>query len=356
MVDWISTSKGTGFIESSTFIKSLGGNAANVAIALSRLGTISQVLAKVGDDIQGKYLLEVLKNESVEVEKVIIDSEKPTAQCYVFTANDDDNTFLNWPPGNAAQMLASNEISDNTIGNIDIIHATGISLTSEPRRSAILKTLQIAREENVAVSFDAGFPTGEGEEAKDSVKEAMGLADIIKLNLLELIYWNKQISPENDSITRDISLLYESPPSSGFESDGNSCMKHIPEELLVQLAKTIFDRYEPKLLTVTLAAEGSFVLTKDDHINVPVYKVDTVAGVGAGDAYIAGLIHKLMEDSKEEKFVDYLDRLNVDQLISSTSYASAVGALATRSLSAWESLPGDKEVQDLLNTYKSKSK
>lgn len=347
VVDWISTSKGSGYIESSTFVKSLGGNSSNVAIGLRRLGTQSQILAKIGADIQGKYLVSVLEAERVCTEKVIVDSNNPTAQCYVFTSNDDDNTFLNWL-GNAAQMLCSDEIQSDTINGVDIVHATGISLTSEPRRSAVLKTLKFAKEHNIAISFDAGFPTGEGEEAKDSVKTAMNCADIIKLNLLELLYWNKQTDPCNNDIPNDITSLYENPPSSGYEASTNNYKLEISKDLLTKLASNLYKKYSPQVLLVTLAAKGSFVFTNSNVLILPALKVDSVAGVGAGDAYMAGFIHKLVSESKNNSVLETLKNLDAHGLESIGSFASAVGALSTRSLSAHEALPTYSEVEKLV--------
>ena len=79
VIDWIATTKGNGFIESSTFMKSLGGNAANVSIGLSRLGTRSSIVAKVGPDIQGKYLLKVLADEKPAITREVIGASQPPA-------------------------------------------------------------------------------------------------------------------------------------------------------------------------------------------------------------------------------------------------------------------------------------
>lgn len=349
VIDWISTSKGSGFIESSTYIKSLGGNSSNVAIGLRRLGTPSQILAKIGPDIQGKYLLSVLENEKVNTEKIIVDENTPTAQCYVFTSKDDDNTFLNWPPVNAAQKLCSSEVSLETVKGVDVVHATGISLTSEPRRSAVLKVMQHAKDTGVANSFDAGFPTGEGEEAKDSVKKAMSLADIIKLNLLELIYWNKQSNLAKDEIPTELTSLYENPPSSGFESAEKNGDHKISNELLTKLATNIYNKYKPSVLIVTLASDGCFVFSKNIQLFLPAYPVDCVAGVGAGDAFMAGFIHKLAIDAREKSVLNFLVELDSNSLKTVAQYASAVGALSTRSMSAHEALPTFEEVQKLVS-------
>lgn len=349
VVDWISTTRGKGFIESNTYIKSLGGNAANVAIGLSRLGSKSKLMAKTGNDVQSRYLLKVLEEEGVNTEHIITDAAYPTAQCYVFTTIDDDNTFLNWPAGNAAQHLKSEEITEDLIDGIDLIHATGISLTSEPRRAAVLKALEMCSERNKVVSFDAGFPTGEGEEARECVKRALELADIIKVNMLELIYWNKQINPElAASVPDEITRLYDNPPSSGHEETSARESVKIPTRLLDELTATLYKKYKPSVLLVTLAEKGSFLFNESEHIMIEPFKVKTVAGVGAGDAYMAGFLHHLSETRKEADLKKYLRTITGEQLKTTGVFASAVGALTTRSISAHESLPSQKEVEALV--------
>lgn len=349
VVDWISTTRGAGFIEAESFIKSLGGNAANVAIGLSRLGSRSSLLAKVGNDVQGKYLLKVLSDERVDVENVITDSNYPTAQCYVFTTVDDDNTFLNWPSGNAAQRLTEDEISDQVLQGKDLIHATGISLTSDPRRSAVIKALTKAAQQDIVISFDAGFPTGEGKEAKESVKRAMNLADIIKVNLLELIYWNRQINPEKsfETVPEEITNLYDNPPSSGHEACAARSLDQLPLSVIDELAASLFQRFEPSVLIVTLAERGSLLKTSKESRSIDVFPVDTVAGVGAGDAYMAGFLHNILESSREASLKEHVSNLKGATLAEAGKFGSAAGALTTRSISAHASLPTSMEVQKL---------
>ena len=60
-----------------------GGNAANTAVQLSRLGIKSRLISKVGNDLNGKILMDELKSEQVnidgvEVEKITIDEENNT--------------------------------------------------------------------------------------------------------------------------------------------------------------------------------------------------------------------------------------------------------------------------------------
>jgi len=349
VVDWISTSKGGGFIESNTFVKSLGGNASNVAIAISRLGTRSRILAKVGNDIHGKYLTHVLAENGVDTSGVLIDERVPTAQCFVFTTLDDDNTFLNWPPGNAAQQLTVGDITDDRFADASCIHTTGISLVHDPRRTAVIDTLQRAKKKNILVSFDAGFPTGEGKGSIDALETAISIADVVKVNLLELFFWARHIGAEIKDTDLDFISAYEHPPSSGLESKASAATPDISQKRIGDLAKALFNAFNPKILLVTMAHHGSLVMSKQHESWGTAYSVDTVSGVGAGDAFTAGFLHSLIQCCGTKNIPAALDKISKDKLIRCNNFASAVGALCTTHVSAYQGLPTVAEVESLMS-------
>jgi fructokinase len=189
VVDWIAVKKSAVWDEPDTFLRSAGGNAANVARALSRLGTDARLVAKVGDDLHASYLFSGLAQAGIDTTFVSRTSAFATAQCYVLTDEYDENLFFNWPKPNACHQLTLDDLSDQLFEGAVALHATGISLTMEPRSSAVIEAMRRARKANLLVSFDAGFPTGEGAIARGKALEAMALAHVIKVNLPELFYW-----------------------------------------------------------------------------------------------------------------------------------------------------------------------
>src|SRR5262249_28452964 len=160
-----------------------GGNACNVAIGLARLGSKVRLLGKLGRDVDGRYLSQVLAGEGVDISKGIIDSAVHTAQCYCLTGLDGEHKFYKWPIPHAAQMLSPEEIVESQLDGAEILHATGISLTLDPRRLAVQKAVELACARNMIVCFDASFPTGEDDEARRSMDRVMSAAHILKMNL-----------------------------------------------------------------------------------------------------------------------------------------------------------------------------
>ena len=71
-----------------------GGCAANVAIALSKIGLPPAIIGKVGDDSLGNYLINTLKNESINVEGLQIDSQVSTSASMVMISDDGERTII----------------------------------------------------------------------------------------------------------------------------------------------------------------------------------------------------------------------------------------------------------------------
>lgn len=361
VVDWISTEPGRRFEDISMFCRSLGGNACNVAIGVSRLGTPSRLIGKVGDDLNGRYLTEILKREKVDVDHLIVDKRYPTAQCYVLSSSEDENSFYNWPNDNAAQMLEAKDVTAAGLEGAAMLHATGISLTREPRTSSIVHALKLARDMGLIVSFDSSYPTGEESKAREAAVKCMHLAHLIKVNLGELLYW------ANDHGEPGMNHCHSS--RKGGNCDGgwpvhgdDVSSKRLAEQGLMVLegsgkslgpvahikecAKVVFEKYQPHALLVTLGLDGSYVLSAAGEAYCRPHVVRSVAGVGAGDAYISGMLHAL--STLGVSGANHLSGVSESQWQRLGTYANAVGALATTKLSASEGLPRAQEVESLL--------
>ena len=345
VVDWIAVTRSASWQDPHTFIRSLGGNSANVALGLARLGGEVRLVAKVGADLHGNYLLQCFSDIAVDTDFVFETEKFPTAQCYILTDEGGENLFFNWPRPNACHQLTVDEFDPAMFEGAFCLHATGISLTVEPRAQFIIKTIREAKKSGLIVSFDAGFPTGEGELAQRLVREAMSLSDLLKVNLPELIYWL-------------VPAMEPAKLASVLENPGD---KTNLEEL-----KTFCREFRTKagtrILMCTLGAYGSIVTTADFQGFAPPHHFEAVAGVGAGDAYVAAVLHKLslelkkLSGAKDSGAADPRPcEMDLEKLdwFAYANFANAAGALATRTVSASEGLPTLTEVETLILDAKS---
>lgn len=353
VVDWISTVVDADFFEARSFVRSLGGNASNVAIGLARLGTPVKLIGKRGDDPHGRYLESVLINENVNLEHLMVDRSSPTAQCYVFRHAHEEYSFLNWPRPNASHMLSEDEIKSEQLDGAAFLHATGISLTVSPRRQAVLKALALASNKGILVSFDAGFPTGEDEEARKSARQALTLASLIKVNLAELKFWSQTMASDH-CVKTEMTALRDKGLSTASDLDGGlSGVKVVDRatgEVAVwvhELAQSLVSRLDAHLV-ITLGSEGALMAASDRKpIFAPAFKVDSVSELGAGDAFMAGLLHSLHRVLKPGASLFEISDSEWTRVL---RFASAVGALSTMAETAWETLPTKDMVEKLAGT------
>lgn len=314
VIDWVALRHGQSLLESGDFYRCLGGNACNVAIGIGRLGSDVRLIAKIGADVDGRYAKAVLSREGVDIGCVIEDARYHTAQCYCMTSEDGSHSFYNWPAPNAAQMLSADDISEAQFSGCAIFHAAGISLTVDPRRQAILKAIDVALSLDIIVCFDAGFPTGDDLEARRTFDKALSSAHILKVNYPELLFW------------------------SGGE----------PSEPPDVLARRLFSRYEPVVLALTLGERGSLLVTSGEEISCPPFVVEEVDAIGAGDGYIAGILHYLAGTMGPRACPEELRKLRRDELLAAGVFGNAVGAIATTRVGSYEGLPGKAEVMSLM--------
>jgi fructokinase len=331
VVDWISVETGLDFKQSAEFHRAVGGNATNVAIAVSRLGGASRLIAKIGSDLHSDLVRSKLIEEKVDLDFLYVDTGYPTANCYGIRDASGEAIYFNWPKPNAAIMLCEDDITYDAFNQAGFIHATGISLTVEPRKSAVLKALEMARAEEVLVSFDAGFPS-DGHESIDDARKAMALADLIKINLSELLFWTGKT---DSSLPDHLARLEQSKFSL---SD--------PQVDDLRLAVDAFMKeHHPTVLLLTFGPHGSVVITDKLSVYSPPVVVESVSSIGAGDAYIGGVMFCLSERQVTNKTLSALSNTDWAEI---AAFANAVGALATKHVSAVASLPNREEVEKLL--------
>ncbi|MBA3992136.1 MAG: hypothetical protein C0469_01320, partial [Cyanobacteria bacterium DS2.3.42] len=89
-----------------------------------------------------------------------------------------------------------------------------------------------------------------------------------------------------------------------------------------------------------------------DDVFAPALPADSVSELGAGDAFVAGMIAELLvcAGSNSKTDADYLHKLKKDDWRRVLTVANAVGALSTRSMTAWEALPNREELSALVKT------
>ncbi|MCF8008603.1 MAG: carbohydrate kinase [Halanaerobiales bacterium] len=288
------------------FEKNAGGAPANVAVALSRLGSKVTFISKIGDDVLGRYLYDVLKKEGVNLNSLILTNEAKTGLSFVTLDKKGDRKFDFFGDNSADRLLNKDEIDEDIFEDYKIFHFGSISMINNISRKATLYALSIAENNNMVVSFDPNLRKSlwnDLENAKRVIKSVLGKVNILKVSREELLFLT------------------------GFKDLNNS---------IDQLKnKNIID-----IILITDGANGVY-LYKDELVHIPAEKVNVVDTTGAGDAFVAAFLNRLDQNDNN------IEQIDKKSLIKYCKFANFCSAYVINKKGAMSNLPYREDVQSM---------
>ncbi len=301
--------------EVESFIPKPGGAPANVAVAASRLGLKSAFIGKLGQDHFGTYLKQVLDDENVNTRGIRFDPEARTTMAIIAMPDENSAEFVFYRNPGADQLLTEDDLDLKMLQSTRMLHFCSVSLTDEPVRSATFSAARIARAAGALVSYDVNYRPSLWKNPEEALVQARLMikeVDLVKLNEVEA------------------ALL------TGLEEINQLDLVQV-ENAALELMKS-----GPEIVVITLGAGGSYYQIEEGGVYVPPFKVDTIDAVGCGDAFVAGLLSKLVEQN------DWRENLSLARMTPALQYANAVGALTSLKRGAIPAMPTKKEVEKFL--------
>jgi fructokinase len=320
LIDMFPAELGRSLVEVSAFHPKPGGAPANVAVAAARLGANSAFIGKVGDDLFGHFLADVLVQEGVETRGMRYDRQARTTMAIIAMPDENTAEFVFYRNPGADMLLQAAELDRDLLSQTRAFHFGSLSLTDEPVRGATLEAIKIASDAGALISYDVNYrPTlwRDPGEALEQATAMLPLVNLLKVNEAEL------------------ALL-----------SGREDLDPSDHAQLAAASKKLIE-HGPDLVVVTLGPDGSFFQAAADGEYVAPFRVKTVDAVGCGDAFVAGLLTRLVVGH------DWRDRLSPDQLRDTLRYANAVGALTSLTQGVIPALPTADRVDKFLKEHKS---
>ncbi|MGF1507301.1 MAG: fructokinase [Chloroflexi bacterium] len=306
LIDFVSTETGVSVADAPAFEKAPGGAPANVAVGLAKLGTDAAFMGKIGDDEFGHFLANVLRDHGVNTDPLRYTDEANTMLAFVAVDTDGERTFTFYRNPSADMLFEPDEVDADAIRRARILHIGSITLISEPAGEATRHAAQVAGEAGTLLSYDPNLrlPLWPDEgTARAGILSMWPQADLVKVSDEELLF----LTGVADEAAAVESLWH--------------------------------DRL--KLLVVTKGRKGSTYYTSAFHGDVPSFEVDTVDTTGAGDGFVAGLLHRLLaNDLPFGSEADIRDAVR---------YGNAVGASTTIRRGAIPALPTPDQVSTLFD-------
>jgi 5-dehydro-2-deoxygluconokinase len=289
---------GVPLAEVRSFAKSLGGSPTNVAVGAARYGHRAAVVTKVGDDGFGTYVRSALRGFGVDDRFVGTDPtlRTPIVFCEIFPPDSFPLLFYREPKAPDTNITAE-DVDLDAVRSARIFWTTGTGLSDEPSRSATLAALE-ARERSPLTVHDLDY--------REAFWASSGEATKQQLRALE-------------RATIAVGNREEAAVAVG---DG------APEELAERLLDLGLE-----LAVVKLGPDGVLVAWNGGRERVAPVPVEVVCGLGAGDAFGAGLCHGLLEGW---------------DTITTIRFANGAGAYVAGQLACADAMPDEEQVAALL--------
>src|SRR5690606_42040387 len=143
---------GRPLVEVSAFHPKPGGAPANVAVAARRHGAEAAFIGKVGDDLFGQHLVDVLRAEGVETRGVRVAEDARTTMSIIAMPDENTAEFVFYRNPGADDLLRADELDTGLLAGARALHFGSLRRTGEPRTTATRPRRRRARARGPLVS------------------------------------------------------------------------------------------------------------------------------------------------------------------------------------------------------------
>jgi len=253
----------------------IGGCAANTAVDLVKMGISVGLAGRVGNDIFGRVVAEMLREKDIDVSGLAVTPSADTSQTMIVNVAGQDRRFIHTFGANAA--FAAADIPAHRLQRCKALYLGGYLLMPNLHQEHLLPVFQAARQAGAKTVLDVATP---------------GPADYLP-RLEKLLPHVDVFLPNNHEA---LLITGEKDPLKQAER---------------------FHRMGAKTAVVTMGSDGAILVSDRVKLRAGVFSVPYVDASGGGDAFDAGFIYGLLHHLEAE------DCLRV---------ASALGASCVRSI------------------------
>jgi fructokinase len=260
-----------------------GGGPANTAVALARLGTPTCFVGRRARGPFGDLLYAHLAASGVDLSTSVSADEQATL-AVAAVDRDGRAAYDFYATGTADWQWTAAELNGRIPAGVGCVHTGSLALALHPAGPLIERALAAVRGRSV-ISIDPNVRTAlvRPETYRAAINRWSRLADILRLSEEDLT----QLAP-GDSIETACSAWHDAGVA---------------------------------LVVVTRGGRGAIASLRGASVAVPALDIDPVDTVGAGDAFTAGLLHRLW---RHDLLRPGLPALTADTLERAMTYATQV--------------------------------
>ncbi|MDF7672581.1 ribokinase [Lactobacillus sp. ESL0701] len=266
-----------------------GGKGANQAVAAARSGCMTRFIGAVGDDAPGTEMLDLLKEEGIDVSGIATIENESTGQAFISVDDEGQNSITIYAGANYA--FGADEIAQKSalITDSDFVIAQ-----FETPIAATIKGFEIARARGI----------------KTILNPAPAMTEIPR-GLLQL---TDMIAP-NETEAETITGV------------------HVVDETSAKQAAAKLHDLGVAAVIITIGSKGAFYDFNGQSELVPAFKVKAVDTTAAGDTFIGAMSSLLKPDFS-----------NLDEAI---RFANKASSLTVQRYGAQPSIPYKKEIDQV---------
>ena len=287
-----------------------GGAVSNTGLALSRLGIKTRLLGKIGDDLFGRTICQIINSYGEDLTKgVIVDPSGNTSYTIIINYPGVDRIFLHSPGVNDTFQI--DDIPYESLKQARLFHFGYPPLmrsTFIDNGWSLTKIFRRAKQTGVTTSLDMAFPDPSSEAGKADwrsiLKSVLPQVDIFMPSVEEILFMLRRQTYEEMGATI---------------SDSN-ILPLITPELLSDLSQELIEM-GTRIVGLKLGYRGLYLRTSDrlqmdsmgragpsnpdawasKELWAPCFKVTVAGTTGSGDATIAGFLAALLRDLSIEE-------------------------------------------------------
>lgn len=232
-----------------------GGGPANTAVALARLATPTHFIGRLSADVFGRLFRSHLAASGVNLDSCT-DATEPSTLAVAGLAPDGSADYSFHAEGTADWQWTADELAAAELVDAACLHTGSLALVRGPGASAVEELLCAVRPYST-ISIDPNVRPHLVDPAvyRTRLPRWCALADILRMSDDDLSELHPGVAPE--------------------------------------AACDTWHEAGATLVVVTRGADGVLVSYAGERLHVPSPPVDVVDTVGAGDAFTAGLLHRL---------------------------------------------------------------
>jgi sugar/nucleoside kinase (ribokinase family) len=287
-----------------------GGPVSNAGLALTKLGLKVQLMGKVGDDLFGQAVSEIVSSHGPHlVSGMVVDETVNTSYTIVISPPGVDRMFFHYPAAN--DTFSADDVRYDLLPEARLFHfgyPPVMKLMFENDGAQLVELFRRAKETGITTSLDMTFPDPSSAAGRADwvaiLKATLPYVDVFLPSIEEILYMLRRET--YDEFCR--------------KAGESNFLALITPQLLSDLSRELLEM-GVKIIVLKLGDRGLYMRTAgsssikasgrarpsdpdawaDKELWIPCFKANLVGTAGSGDATIAGFLSALLRDMSPEE-------------------------------------------------------